>query len=160
MASDGVEILGLEQVVAKLHQMGPELVKVALRDCLDAAGSVLQTAQIEAAPVLEGEGPHPEGQLKEDIRRVVSLKPFEGTGTVAVGPSSHSFYGSFREFGTSHEAAQPWMRPAFDLSAPEALNIFGKVLAAHIEAYSKGIDPNSAALLDTSVGAAITENTE
>jgi HK97 gp10 family phage protein len=138
--ADDVQILGLEEVCAKLREMSPKIVRQALKDCLEASGSVLQVAQMEAAPIdVSGEDTqHPPGQLKQDIRRVVKLYPSEGKGVVTVAPSRHSFYGMFAEFGTSHQPAHPWMRPSFEAAAPEAIAMFEKVLAAYIEIYGKG----------------------
>lgn len=138
---DGCEIFGAEEVERALHEMGAKLAKQALGDALDYAGSVLQTALSEVAPVYEGTAkgsPHPATQLQQDIRRKVRVDLSTGEGRVVVGPSKHSFFGSFREFGTSHEPAQPWLRPAFDSHAQEALDIFCKVLAAHIADAAKG----------------------
>lgn len=46
---------------------------------------------------------------------------------VAVGPTKNFFYGLFQEYGTSRHGAQPFMRPAFDTTAPIALGIMGRV---------------------------------
>lgn len=129
---DDVTMFGVEEIEARLKELGPKLVRKALSDCLEASGSVLQVAQIEAAPIGDGNAEHPGGQLKQDIRRVVRLQPSEGIGIVAVGPSKHSFYGSFCEFGTSHQPSHPWMRPSFEASSQEALDVFAKVLTAHL----------------------------
>ena len=137
--ADDVQILGVEEVERKLKEMAPNIFRKALRDCLNASGSVLQDAAIETAPIdISGEpSPHDPGQLKADIRRKVKLEPSEGIGSVAVGPSKHSFYGMFAEFGTSHQPARPWLRPAFEFAAPEAIEMFERVLAAYIAAYCK-----------------------
>jgi HK97 gp10 family phage protein len=47
---------------------------------------------------------------------------------VAVGPTKAGFYGSFQEFGTAHHAAQPFARPAFDLTAQQSLQILVAVM--------------------------------
>lgn len=133
--ADDVTIIGLDELDRRMKALPGKVVKKIMKDALNYSGNVLQLAQIAAAPMMEPgeEGPHPAGQLKMDIRRVVQVKPDEGTGTVSVGPSGHSFYGSFAEFGTSHQPARPWMVPAFEESAEEAVEMFAKVLAAHLE---------------------------
>ncbi len=137
MSSD-IEITGLEELEATLTEMGPQLVRKALHDALDYAGSVLQEGQVVTAPILKGEhSPHPAGQLKQDIRRKIMLYPEDGIGVVAVGPSSHSFFGSFAEFGTSHQPARPWMRPAFEATQDVALDVFIEVIDAYISEYCK-----------------------
>jgi HK97 gp10 family phage protein len=135
-----VEITGLDELTAAFKNMGEKMAKKAIRDALDYSGSVLQVAQGEAAPEYEGSekgSPHPAGQLKQDIRRKIRLDPEAGTGVVGIGPSKLSFYGALREFGTSHEAAHPWLRPSFDATAQDAIDAFCKVIAAYIEATAK-----------------------
>jgi HK97 gp10 family phage protein len=139
--SDDVEITGLDELTRAFQNMGEKMARKAIHDALDASGSVLQVAQSEAAPEYEGSekgSPHPAGQLKQDIRRKIKLNPEAGTGVVGIGPSKLSFYGAMREFGTSHESAHPWVRPAFDASAQEAIDVFGKVIAAYVQAATKG----------------------
>ena len=133
---DEVEVVGAEDLAKLLEELGPDLVKKALRDALNYSGAVLQEAQAAAAPVMQvPHGPHPPEQLKLDVRRVVRLKPAEGSGVVAVGPSTHSFYGSFAEFGTAHQQAKPWMRPAWDQSIDGAMATFEEVIAAYLNHY-------------------------
>lgn len=133
---DEVEIVGVEELAKLFEEMGPDLIKRALRDALNYSGAVLQEAQSTAAPVMQvPHGPHPPEQLKLDVRRVVCLKPNEGTGVVAVGPSMHSFYGAFAEFGTAHQQAKPWMRPAWDQSIDGAMATFEDVISAYINHY-------------------------
>lgn len=137
---DEVEVIGLDELVEAFNQMQPQMVKKSLHDALDLGGTVLQTALAVAAPRYEGDAEHPThpaGQLEADIRRVVKMKPAEGQGIVAVGPSNHSFYGRFDEFGTSHQAAHPWVRPSFDSSYEEAIAVFDEVLSAFIDTYCK-----------------------
>jgi HK97 gp10 family phage protein len=136
---DTVEVVGLDDLLTAFSEMQPQMVKRALHDALDLGGTVLQTALAEAAPRYEGDAtpPHPAGQLEADIRRVVKMKPAEGQGIVAVGPSAASFYGAFDEFGTSHQEAKPWVRPAFDSSVDEAMDVFDQVLSAYIDEFCK-----------------------
>jgi HK97 gp10 family phage protein len=52
---------------------------------------------------------------------------------VFVGPSGGVRHGYFNEFGTENMAAQPFMRPAFDVGAPQSLASLKTDLAAEIE---------------------------
>jgi HK97 gp10 family phage protein len=45
----------------------------------------------------------------------------------------------FTEFGTSHSSAQPFMRPALDTRARQALFEMGRVLAVAIEKVASGL---------------------
>lgn len=48
----------------------------------------------------------------------------ETESVVVVGPAKGFFYGFFLEYGTEKMTAQPFMRPAFDEKAPQAVSIF------------------------------------
>lgn len=52
---------------------------------------------------------------------------------VFVGPTQAGRHGYFNEFGTENMAAQPFMRPAFDVGAPQALESLKDDLATEIE---------------------------
>lgn len=52
---------------------------------------------------------------------------------VFVGPTAGGRHGYFNEFGTEKMAAQPFMRPAFHVGAPKALESLKDDLAAEIE---------------------------
>lgn len=44
-----------------------------------------------------------------------------------------AYWGMFQEYGTANQPAQPWLRPAFDSKAEEALNTVGKALGEGVE---------------------------
>ena len=52
---------------------------------------------------------------------------------VFVGPTKGGRHGWFNEFGTEKMAAQPFMRPAFDVGAPKALASLKDDLSTEIE---------------------------
>lgn len=59
-----------------------------------------------------------------------------GTGRSAVthvGPSKRAGQGVLQEFGTVHHAAQPFMRPTWDVYGPQAAFVIRDELAAGIE---------------------------
>jgi HK97 gp10 family phage protein len=59
-----------------------------------------------------------------------------GTGKAVVvraGPTKKAYYGMFQEFGTAHNAAQPFMRPTWDSMGPRMLGQIKDTLAAEIE---------------------------
>lgn len=135
---DDIEVSGLEDLVKAFEEMGPKMCGKALKDALDYSGSVLQEAQVLLAPIDPAGINHPAGQLKQDIRRKIRMEPESGLGTVAIGPSQHSFFGSFAEFGTSHQPATPWMRPAWDAAIDPAMEVFAEVIDTYITNYCKG----------------------
>lgn len=54
-----------------------------------------------------------------------------------LGPDARHWWGGFGEFGTVHEAAHPWMRPAFDGYKDQVLASIGTELWAGIERATK-----------------------
>ena len=135
--ADACTVTGVDDLCATLRDMGTVAVRKALRTSLNYSGSQIQEAAIARAPIAEvGTKEHPAGQLKADIRRYVTIDS-SGKGVCAVGPSKHSFYGSFAEFGTSKEKARPWLRPAFDESVGTAQDVFMQVFNAYLEDYAR-----------------------
>jgi HK97 gp10 family phage protein len=52
---------------------------------------------------------------------------------IFIGPTRDGYYGMFNEFGTKKMAAQPFMRPAFDAGANQALATIKDNLVIEIE---------------------------
>ena len=80
------------------------IVKVAL----EKSGEHLRAAIFDLAPVRKGPSG---GALKESIIKGEAID-----GEIQIGPSQKgpAFRAHFPEFGTSTQAAQPFMRPAFE----------------------------------------------
>lgn len=70
-------------------------------------------------------------KLRDEIRVTVTLKT-DISFAIAVHVGS-AYWGMFSEFGTSHQAAKPWMRPAFDATSQTALDAIGEQLGKGIE---------------------------
>ena len=51
---------------------------------------------------------------------------------VGVGPTRRAFYGLFQEFGTAHHAAQPFMRPSWDILKKPMAEMIKEELAKEI----------------------------
>lgn len=82
--------------------------------------------------------PRDTGALAEGMTMRVSGRESDiNEGTVDVGPSKKTFYGSFQEFGTSHSRVQAFLGPALETSRErvtqvmqdEMLHIVDKVAA-------------------------------
>lgn len=71
------------------------------------------------------------GKLLASVKVTEDRDKPAGLRTAYAG--STVFYGRFAEFGTAHQAATPWMRPAVDEGALEALNRMGENLGKSIE---------------------------
>lgn len=77
------------------------------------------------------------GRLPGYLRAQIGVKTVpksdaQATGHVVVTVGK-AFYGMFAEFGTRHQPARPWLRQAFDATAPPALQAIAKNLAGGIE---------------------------
>ena len=108
--SNVVTVRNLDELAKALHDHALD-VQAGLGAVAQAGAEVYRQAAAERAPVRTG-------RLAESV--VVGEVEMEGwTAVVPVGPSAEShrsFIGRFQEYGTVHQPAQPWMRPAGDES--------------------------------------------
>lgn len=125
----------LEQALRKLPQ---EVAGQVLIAALRKAGKPMEADAQQGAPRSSNPGPH--GHMADSIKLRV-LKETSGVADVEanlwLGPDATHFYGGFEEFGTSHQAAHPFMRPAFDRHKDEAIDILGKELWKGIDRAAK-----------------------
>lgn len=130
-----MKVKGLAELTAQLDDLGAELAAKALAQAARRAFKpVLESAQ-QLVPVRSGE-------LMRGIRLAVK-KPSTGDTIVRVGlriskgkgvggmPPARRWH--FVEFGTSHQAAHPFLRPALDRSAGRVLELLKVELAKSIE---------------------------
>lgn len=105
-------------------------------------GEPIRARAAELAPVYDGAA-RPQkrrgktymlvpGTLRESMSIVVADQSAVGV-TVKIGPSRPGFYGGPLEWGGAHQAAEPFLRPAFDEKLDEAVAIIGFVLGSEIE---------------------------
>jgi HK97 gp10 family phage protein len=111
-----VEVKGLREVGAALKQLPPRLLKRTLIAAVTVAGKVVLDELHQTVPVRTG-------------RLAASLtlsRPRTRRGSIGilVGPSKEGFYAKFLEWGTSELAPRPFMRPALDGAADEAIDAF------------------------------------
>ena len=117
-----MQIQGGAQLARTLRELSLKAEQKTMRGILrDSAEPIRAEAERLAPKSLDA--PH----IKDNIVISLATKDAEGERleadqhAVAVGPNKDAFYGFFQEFGTVHHAAQPFMRPAFDLKVREAL---------------------------------------
>ena len=117
----------------------------AMDDVLDILGPKIarglgQAATRAGAKVIVEEAkrivPDPTGRLRDSI--VIKAIPNKGREKNQVGvligfEKPESRYAGLVEFGTSHSAAHPFMRPAMDTKAAEALDAMGASLTKGIK---------------------------
>ncbi len=105
---------GGQELLARLQQLSPAVSKKVQREALRAGAESIRSRMEELAK--------PRGQRFDDPI-VISNARGKDAQEVAiwVGPIKAFFYGF--EFGTKHQPARPFARPAFDTGAAPALGI-------------------------------------
>lgn len=102
-----------------------------------AAVGSLRAGAKPIADEMELLAPRDQGELAESV--VIRTAKDPGQVTVQVGPARSAFQAVFQEFGTKNHPAQPFMRPAFDSKAAEALGIIGERLGKNLTRAAKRI---------------------
>jgi HK97 gp10 family phage protein len=122
MAAD-LKIRGAAQLNAALLELSAEV-----------AGRLGQNAVRAGARVVAAEAkrrvPVESGALKRSIKVFTESKREAGKRTAYAG--TRLFYGKFSEFGTAHEPARPWLRPALDEGGQQAVDKIAANLRAGI----------------------------
>lgn len=119
----------LEKALLKLPQ---EIAGKVLSAALRKSGTPMAETGKRLAPRSDDPGPH--GHMADSIK----LRTFKTESdhdveiNLWLGPDPTHFYGIFPEFGTRHQSATPFLRPAWDQHKDEVLTILGKELWAGI----------------------------
>lgn len=133
------EIKGLRELDAGLAELPAAVRGKTLEAALMRAAKPILDEARSRAPVRQGgakrigkgsKGRLP-GFLRASLRRA-RKRASDASATVQIGPHRRAFYGMFQEFGTSRQAARPFLRPAFDAKAQEALKLLRDALSAEI----------------------------
>lgn len=118
-----IRFSGGKEIAAALAKLPPRISKRFLIESLTEAAEPMRDA-MERNVAVSPDPPH--------IRDVVVVGTSRGQDTreaaVVVGATRKGYYGSFLEFGTAHQAPQPWARPAFDATFQQALQILSAAL--------------------------------
>lgn len=114
-----MRVRGSEQLRRNLGRLGGAQRRQAQRDGLEAGARVIETHAKVLCPVDTG-----------TLR--TSIMVDEVTPTRAV-IAPHTEYAEHVEFGTSRQAAQPYMRPALDEHEVEIINAVEHTVAAFVE---------------------------
>lgn len=107
-----IEFSGMDELLAKLQDIADNVAKTLIDDALKAAAiPVLEEAKNTSAFADRT------GSLREGLR-VGAVKAKNGTRYIEVGIGkgdiTKMFYGKFVEWGTSKEAARPFLQPALE----------------------------------------------
>jgi HK97 gp10 family phage protein len=123
-----MKLLGDKEVTQKLQSIAEDLATDILRRGAQSGAEVYKLAMEQLAPRSD-EAPHMADNIA--INEVESFAP--GTITKAIGPTTDFDYARHQEFGTRRHAAQPFMRPTFDVETDEALDDAAQVVRNAIE---------------------------
>jgi HK97 gp10 family phage protein len=116
-------IKGAKEMEALLKKLGPVLASKIGDQALRAGAKVIVAEAKRLVPVRTG-------ALRDSITIMVRKPRNDKQRIVLMGfKRTASWRAHFVEFGTSHSAAKPFMRPAMDSKVGEALEEMGKVMA-------------------------------
>lgn len=124
----GVEIKGMAELERTLTRDIPRAVSASLEDAAVAGtGPILDEAAARAPRSSNREPPTLAESMVHEVKETgPTFAVVEG------GPSEDVWYAHFPEFGTRHQSAQPYLRPAFDIQAKaaavEAARVVGKAV--------------------------------
>lgn len=135
-----MQINGLKDLADKLHQMGPDIARHALKG---AVGSAARLIRDEA----KATNPDDTGRTDRAIyATLVKEESSEHQATYKVGVRSgrkerradrDAWYWRFIEFGTGKKPARPFMRPAFEKLKSAAVELIAKRLGARIRRFER-----------------------
>ncbi len=138
-------------MVQRIKVEGFRELEVALTDLVNSVGgsratgkNVLKRTLIAAARPIENaaaaNAPQLTGRLMRDVKTGTRLTRRQARGVRRAGKSSVEVHvgvadpaGVQTEFGNEHQAAQPWLRPAWDANKNVALDIIKTELGTEIE---------------------------
>lgn len=119
----GLTLHGGDELAKNLLSLSSRLSTSIMNLALTDGGVIVQKRASEIAPRDPGAP-----DLADNIGISPVRKTDERGGGVAVGPTKGFYYGYFQEVGTSRHGAQPFMRPAFDETQRQVLNVVGMSL--------------------------------
>ena len=141
-----VQILGLKDVEEALITAGPKLAKRSLYKALKAGSDVFVQRAKDRAPVLMEEMPERRpNELRDAIASQITMSRKQESGIARTGikhdqpnvQESPAAYGLFVEYGSVHNLAKPYMRPAWDEGKEEAARVFTEEIRRGVESLSR-----------------------
>lgn len=135
-----INLKGFDQLEKGLAALPDAVARKIARQSVRRAATLIQREARSRAPVRAGGGAKKmgkgaKGRLPGYLRAsiVVRLKRVPGAAvTYAIGWTKRAFYGAFVEFGTRHQAARPFLRPAADTRFADAVEVMGRDLGPKI----------------------------
>lgn len=143
MTAISIEVEGLEKLERQLLGVEAKVGSKILRQALSKAATPVVRAAKEKVPV-------DSGALRQSIGKSTRKGRGKNVATVAVGPKKNAralalanerrskaiagiFYAHIVELGYGRQAPQPFLRPALEENANDAVQIFGRDMKVKIE---------------------------
>lgn len=130
MAKARVALEGMEELTRKLRGMENATSGAVLLGAVVAGGEIVKRGASRRAP-------RRTGKLATNIeQQVVEAK--KDKAATHIGPSREAWYGAIVEIGTSHSAAQPFMRPTMDEDKARIVREVNKALRIGVLKVARG----------------------
>jgi HK97 gp10 family phage protein len=138
------KVTGAAEIERAMKELGVQAANRIARSALNrAANPVVQKARELAPTKGDPDDPYATGLLKRSItKRLRRQRRGSPIQTVIVGvekPASR--YAHFAEFGTVHQRAKAYLRPALDAEAQNVLNVMQEGMRAGVEREIKSQAP-------------------
>lgn len=138
-----IRMEGFKEVNKVLRKLPQEIGQKVTRGALRKGGNVIRDAAIQKAPYSSidratkyaGKKKYYTLHLRDQIK--VRSKKADGINARMEVSVGEAFWGKFSEFGTSRQAAKPWMRPAFDNTRESAITAIAEELGKGLEKAAK-----------------------
>lgn len=132
------KISGFDETVRNLRQFPQEIAGKVLDSALRNAAIPMAATAAYGAP--RSDTPSRAGHGADSIKLRKFTDQNSGNDLESnywIGPDRAHFYLMFPEFGTVHESAHPFMRPAFDRDGHALIDRLGKELGSSVERAAK-----------------------
>jgi HK97 gp10 family phage protein len=132
------ELIGGKEMSQLLRDLPKQVEGAALQKAAYAGANVLRNEVRRAAPSSKAADRSPSskefGRIRSNIRVRRGKNEGSSSRRFAFVYIKRSFWASFLEFGTSHQAAKPFFRPAIDRKSRDALAAMTAKLADAVTA--------------------------
>lgn len=124
-----VECEGLDELIKVLDKMGAAGQQIAEKAVIAGGNVILNRMKGKIYTVLKRRS-SPSALDQLSMSEPMKDKKGNTAVYVGVGPDDISdiYYLKFSEYGSAHEPAKPWMRPAFDEAKEEAIKAMEKTV--------------------------------
>jgi len=143
--SQTVRIEGLAELARALQELPRAVSRNVLRGAVNAGATVIRKEVIQRAPEFHGDvskGHPPPGTLRKSVRQSFLRNESNERKTVyVVSVRRKAFYWRFLEFGTAHQPANPFFRPAFEAKKMSAVEAIRDYLAKRIPLEAEKLNP-------------------